>query len=340
MRWSVRLRRTSRPLGLFAVLAGLVVMSLPGTTSASSAPAPLRDPAVVIRPAAPEPILIDATLERMVAAAQAVPGSFRAPAARTTVSRFRDAQVVSVYGFPGQCTMGELGCHSAEDAATRAQQLASAQDAVNGDRGTIPAMHLIVDMAQASPGYDGAYLGRLPIEEIQQYVEVARAREMLLFVDVQVGWADPLTEVARLRPVLQEPFVHLGLDPEFATRLKQQAPGEAIGTLDAAQVNAVQGYLADLVRLHHLPPKILVLHQFQPGMLTRKSAYLDHPEVEVTIDMDGFGGIEEKVAGYDAYARVDAEYSAFKLFFHWDAPLLTPRELQSLAHPPDYIIYQ
>ena len=333
------MRRTSRPAGLFAVLAAtLVVMSLPGTTSASSAPAP--EATITVRPATPEPILPDVSLERMLGAALASPSTFARPAAAAVASRFRDAQVVSVYGYPEACVMGELGCHSPDEAAARAQQLASAYDAANGERGVIPAMHLIVDVAHASPGADGAYLGRMPIEDIQRYVEVARGRGMLLFVDVQVGWADPLVEVERLRPVLQEPFVHLGLDPEFATKPKLKAPGDAIGTLDAVQVNAVQAYVADLVRLHHLPPKILVLHQFQPGMLTNKPRYAPHPEVEVTVDMDGFGGSEAKLSGYDAYARVDAEYSAFKLFFHWDAPMLTPAELQALPHPPDYVIYQ
>ena len=85
---------------------------------------------------------------------------------------------------------------------------------------------------------------------------------------------------------------------------------------------------------------MLVLHQFKPGMLTNKSSYVDYPEIDLTIDMDGFGGPEAKISGYDAYARVDSELAAFKLFFHWDVPVITPAQLQALPHPPDYVIYQ
>ena len=311
-------------------------MSLLGTTSASAVPALRRE----APPAEAEPILIGVSLESIASAGVAGAGSFLAPAASASASAFRDAQIVSVYGFPGECVMGELGCHDIEGAAARAEQLGRQYDAANGERGVVPALHLIVGVAQAAPGRDGTYLDRMPIAAIQEYVEVARARGMLLFVDVQVGWADPLTEVERLRPVLQEPFVHLALDPEFATRTKHAAPGQVIGTLDAVHVNEVQRYVAALVRLHSLPPKVLVLHQFQHAMLTNKALYEAHPEVDVTVDMDGFGGAGAKLSGYDAYARVGSEYAAFKLFFHWDEPVLTPEDLQALEYPPDYVIYQ
>ena len=108
--------------------------------------------------------------------------------------------------------------------------------------------------------------------------------------------------------MLREPFVHLALDPEFATRAKALPPGDAIGTVDAPAVNGVQAYLAGIVHEHVLPPKVLVLHQFQPGMLTNKAHYLDVPEVGITVDMDGFGGAKAKISGYEAYARVGTEH--------------------------------
>jgi hypothetical protein len=157
---------------------------------------------------------------------------------------------------------------------------------------------------------------------------------------VQIGWSDPLLVVRRLDEMLREPFVHLALDPEFATREKGLPPGEAIGTVNARQVNEVQVYLASLVHEYALPAKVLVLHQFKPGMLPDKHAYADTPEVELTIDMDGFGGAEGKISGYEAYARVGSDRAAFKLFFHWDVPLITPEQRQALPHPPDYVIYQ
>ncbi len=316
-------------------------MTLPGTTSASSAPASL--PGAPRTELAPEgldaPILLEVSLPDLLRAA--VPEAYAFATGAPGLSPFDRAQIVSVYGYPGICSMGELGCHASPSAVVaRARELARDLDAANGDRGVRAAVHLIVAVAQPHPGPDGTYLQRMPRETIDEWVEAARRESVLLFLDVQIGWSDPLREVRRLEPLLREPFVHLALDPEFATRAKALPPGDAIGTMSATQVNEVQAYLGGLVRERSLPPKVLVLHQFKPGMLTDKPLYADYPEVEVTIDMDGFGTPEAKLSGYDAYARVGSDRAAFKLFFHWDVPMLTPAQLAALPHPPDYLIYQ
>lgn len=334
------MRRTAPGFGLFLIpLAVLVVMTLPGTTSASSAPAPL--PATEER--GPQlgdaPILLAVSLADLLLAA--VPESYAAAGVAAGASPYDNAQIVSVYGFPGICFMGELGCHAApEGAVAAARRRAAAHDAVNGDRGVLPALHLIVAVAQPHPGADGTYLQWMPQATIREWVEVARRERVLLFLDVQIGWSDPLLEVRRLDALLREPFVHLALDPEFATRAKALPPGDAIGSVTAAEVNQVQAYLAALVAEHRLPRKVLVLHQFQPGMLPDKALYADYPEVEVTVDMDGFGGPEAKISGYEAYALVGSERAGFKLFFHWDEPLITPAQMEAFATPPDYVIYQ
>ncbi|MDA0301539.1 MAG: hypothetical protein O2822_03355, partial [Chloroflexi bacterium] len=278
-------------------------MTLPGTTSASSAPAPLfaaedRGPQL-----GDAPILLEVSLAVLLLAA--VPESHAAAGSATGASPYETGQIVSVYGFPGICFMGELGCHQApEGAVARARELAAAHDAVNGDRGVRPALHLIVAVAQPYPGPDGTYLQWMPESTIREWVEVARRERVLLFLDVQIGWSDPLLEVRRLDAMLREPFVQLALDPEFATREKGLPPGDAIGSVSAIQVNQVQAYLAALVAEHALPAKVLVLHQFLPGMLPDKALYAGYPEVEVTVDMDGFGGQEAKISGYEAYALV------------------------------------
>lgn len=274
-------------------------------------------------------------------------------------SVFEEAQVVSFYGYPGIPVMGELGIHSPREAIDRVARVAAEYDALNGERRVLPALHLIVAVAQRDPGADGRYLVRMERPLLDAYVEAARDRGALLFVDVQIGWSDPLTEVQWLEDALREPFVHLALDPEFATASRGAAPGGVIGSLGAADVNAVQRYLAGLVREHRLPPKIVVLHQFLPSMLTGTGDWEDWAEVELTVDMDGFGGQYAKLTKYDLFALSDySERPAIKLFYHWDAPVLTPAQLQGLArvpqgphasyrgdevrltHPPDLVIYQ
>ncbi len=328
-------------MGLFLIpLVALVVMILPGTTSASSAPASLPD-SLSSLPEVDQPILLGVSLRALLLAA--VPASYASAEVASGTSPFaRGAQIVALYGFPGICAMGALGCEEGPaEAIARTRALAAAIDEANGDRETLAALHLIVAVAQPTPGPDGSHLYRMPEETLQVWLNAARRAQVLLFLDVQIGWADPLREVVRLNAALREPFVHLALDPEFATRAEGLPPGEVIGTLDAADVNAVQRYLAAVVRRGGLPPKALVLHQFMPDMLTNKAQYESHDEVDVTVDMDGFGAAEVKIAGYEAYARTDAEYAGFKLFFDWDVPAaLTPADLQAMSHPPDFVLYQ
>ena len=257
------------------------------------------------------------------------------------LSPFERAQVVSFYGYPGVGVMGELGLHSPAGAAEAVARVAAEYDALNGPRDVIPALHLIVAVAQAHPGKHGLYLARMKPALIAEYVEAARDAGALLFLDVQIGWSDTLTEVRVLEEALREPFVHLALDPEFATKERGKRPGRVVGSLGAADVNAVQHYLAGIVRDHALPPKVLVLHQFLQSMLTDVEDYDDVPEVDVTIDMDGFGAPHVKLRKYRWYAVSDyAERAAIKLFYHWDAPLLAPADLLALEHPPDLVIYQ
>ena len=244
-------------------------------------------------------------------------------------SAFEDAQVVSFYGYPGIAVMGALGAYSPDRAAAELARWADRYDRLNGPRDVIPAFHLIVAVAQRTPQRDGSYLRRLSDEGIAEYVEAARDHSMLLFLDIQIGWSDPLAEVELLEPFLAEPFVHLALDPEFATGRFGERPGTVIGALDARQINAVQDYLAALVVEEGLPPKILVLHQFLQRMVRDRDAIAAVPEVELTIDMDGFGNDRLKLDKYDRFAlAAPADRAAIKLFFDWDAPLDQPQ------HPP------
>src|SRR5262245_13061826 len=199
------------------------------------------------------------------------------PVVRDTALVFQSAQVISIYGHPGVPVMGELGRQTPPDAAAEAARLATEWDALNGDRGAVGALHLIVDVAQPVPMRDGSYLERMSAEDIEPYAAAAREAGILLFLDLQLGMSDPLTEVQRLRPFLLEPNVHLALDPEFAMRASRGVPGVTIGSLSASEVNAVQDYLDELVRIYGLPPKVLVLHQFLAGMLTDTEALQDVP---------------------------------------------------------------
>ena len=337
------MRSAARDLSFAAsLLFALVVAALPGTTSAATV---LPHPVTQADAATLEPILVPAILQLVaVEGAEGAPSTGPQPGAAVSLgpTLLADTTVVSVYGHPGFCVMGELGCHDdPRDAVAAARALAEEYDALNGDRPALAALHLIVDVAQASPGADGQFLEQMPLDQIATWVEAARDEEVVIFLDLQIGWGELMEHVIRLEPFLEEPFVHLAIDPEFATESRGGWPGKVIGTLTAEQVNEVQHYLHDLVVRTGVPSKVLVLHQFREDMLTNPEAFEAVDGVEITIDMDGWGPPWPKAVGYERYALAPyAERPAFKLFFHWDEPLMTPADVMALPEPPAYVIYQ
>ena len=207
-------------------------------------------------------------------------------------------------------------------------------------------------VAQAEQTADGTHIRRLDAAGLLPWVDTAREENVLLILDSQIGWSDALTETKRLEQWLTLPFVHLALDPEFALK-PGAAPGTAIGTLDAASVNAVQAYLGDLVRREGLPRKMLMLHQFMDHMLTGTASYAADPDIEIVVDFDGFGPAGAKIDGYARHAVAPySERPAIKIFTEHDTPVMDPVEVARLLRQraeslgeavlalPDVIVYQ
>lgn len=267
--------------------------------------------------------------------------SLAAPPAAVPASIFATGQVVAYYGFPGVAQMGILGEYATAEAMRLVVEQAAVFDALNGTQTVTPALELITAVAQADPGYDGTYLGRLSLDTVFAYAEVAAAVGGVLILDIQIGWSDPLTEVRGYEAALRLPNVHVALDPEFATWRKGDPPGEAIGSVTGDEVIAVQRYLADLVRTHGLPPKTLVVHQFRDDMILEPERIAVFAGVDLVIDIDGWGGRDAKLSGYERYALAPyAPLAGLKLFYRWDEPVMAPATLLGLERPPKLIIYQ
>ena len=250
-------------------------------------------------------------------------------------------QVVAFYGHPGVRSMGVLGHGTPAELAQEIAVWTERYDRLNGPRGAIGAYHLITGVAQANQTSDGHWLYRLSDDRIATYVEAAREHGMLLFLDNQIGWSDPLSEVKRLEKFLKEPFVHVALDPEFATEPLGVRPGRAIGGITGQQVNEVLRYLSEFVEEEGLPPKILMVHQFADRMLHDRDVIETQPGVELSIDMDGIGSPRAKLYGYGLYAITEpSQRPAFKLFFDQDNPLIPPEDVLAMDPVPDVIIYQ
>jgi hypothetical protein len=118
-------------------------------------------------------------------------------------------------------------------------------------------------------------------------------------------------------------------------------PGEVIGSLRAADINRAQQVLHDVTREEGLPPKLLIVHQFLDSMIPDGDAIERYPDVELIIDMDGFGPAEVKRTLYERYAlRPYATHAGVKLFFEYDTDLMSEADLLALKPSPNVIIYQ
>lgn len=156
-----------------------------------------------------------------------------------------------------------------------------------------PAIHYIAVTAQSTPCDGKKYRLRMPAKEIEKAIALAQKINGLVFLDVQVGQSTLQEELPLLEKYLILPQVHLSIDPEFSMKAGQR-PGTAIGTFDASDVNYAAGLLAQWVKKHNLPPKILVIHRFTERMLTNYQQIVKRPEVQLVINMDGFGAPELK----------------------------------------------
>jgi hypothetical protein len=209
----------------------------------------------------------------------------------------------------------------------------------------VPALHLIVTVAQGAPGRAGLFRLQMRDSLIAEIHAWARSKHALLFLDVQPGKSTVQAEVPRLRPFLENPDVHLGIDPEFAMKPSGALPGKRVGTVDAADVNWAIDFLDQIVREKKLPPKLLIVHRYTRPMITNAKAIKPVPNVQVVIHMDGWGEPWLKFATYRSYVKAEpVQFTGFKLFYHNDTKkdnaLLTPAEVLRLNPKPLYIQYQ
>jgi hypothetical protein len=208
-----------------------------------------------------------------------------------------------------------------------------------------PALHLIAVVAQGDPGKTGLYRMIMPDAVVNQVYGWAREANAVLFIDIQTGHDDIRNLLPRFEQFLKNPDVHLGIDPEFNLCKCRKKPGTKIGTYDAADINFASGYLKDIVKKYNLPPKVLVVHRFTQNGITNARNIVLRPEVQMVINMDGWGAPFLKRDTYKAYVVAEpVQYTGFKLFYHNDTkrgdPLLTPKDLLRLNPKPLYIQYQ
>lgn len=254
-------------------------------------------------------------------------------------------RIVAYYGNFYSTGMGVLGQYP-EDIMLGKFNAAIAQwQAADPSTPVVPAIEYIDVTAQGSAGKDGKYRARMPDSQVDKAIEIAKKVNGIVILDIQLGLSTLPQELPLLDTYWKMPNVHLALDPEFAMHGGAK-PGTVIGSLDASDINYAINYLTKIVQENNLPPKILVVHRFTNPMVTNYQNIKPTPEVQVVMDMDGWGSPERKIGTYNAFiAPKPVQFTGFKLFYKNDlkAPstrLLTPAELLKLTPQPLFIQYQ
>lgn len=248
---------------------------------------------------------------------------------------------VAIYGAPDTPVLGILGEQDVAGTIARASDLA-AQYAPLSDRPVVPVLEIITTVAAGSAGDDGNYSNELDPDTIAPYIDAAAQAGMMVLLDLQPGRSDFLSQATAYADLLSRPNVGLALDPEW--RLGPgEVPLEQIGSVDAAEVNAVSDWLARLVHDRGLPPKMLVLHEFRISMITDRAAVdTSHPEIETVVHVDGQGSQPDKTATWDALLAEPPTGVGvgWKNFIDEDSPMLTPEQTMQVTPTPDLISYQ
>ena len=123
-------------------------------------------------------------------------------------------------------------------------------------------------------------------------------------------------------------------------------PGTVIGTFDAEDINFATDYLAKIVKENNLTPKIFIVHRYTQKMITNYKNIKLLPEVQIVMNMDGWGGQAKKKNTYQQFIyKEPVQFTGFKLFYKNDVResgtvLMTPENVLGLRPKPIYIQYQ
>ena len=229
-------------------------------------------------------------------------------AAEVTIAEFPegdllpDYRILAFYGHPHTPDLGILGQYSKQDLLALLREEAAAYERADPDTPVMPAFEMIASVAQGDPGEDGLYLAQTDEETIREYIKFTQENGILLILDIQVGRSSVADEWEIIKKYMDEPNVHLAIDPEFAMG-PDQVPLVDIGSVDADDITFAQEQLSELVEKENLPPKVLIVHRFTDGMVTNPDELEEVDNVQLVVDTDGFGDPASKIATYQLYAR-------------------------------------
>ncbi len=252
---------------------------------------------------------------------------------------FEDRRMVALYGSPETSALGAMGEQTLDETVPRLREVAEPYGA--DGRAVLPAFEMIVTVASAAAEETQDFSRRTDVDVIRPWVERAAEEDLYVILDLQPGRTDFLTQAKEYEELLLEPHVGLALDPEWRLA-DDEVHLDQIGSVEATEVQEVVDWLAALTRDNLLPEKLLILHQFQFGMLPDRDTIEVPPELAVVIHMDGQGSLDAKNETYTAITGgAEGRWLwGWKNFYDEDEPVANPAQVLDLDPLPVFVSYQ
>lgn len=228
----------------------------------------------------------------------------------------------------------------------------------------ILGIDLVVSVPDRFKGADGSYSHHVSAATIQRYVDFCKKNNLLLFLDLNIGWSNPLKEMMSFEKYLKLPFVEVAIDPEWMFPRHNGIPGINLSNVRASDLNPLIRAVAEMPQKYHVPRKVMIIHQyrgdgdgkanpFNPrySEIADKRNLLNDSRVDLVIHIDSVGGwagdIALKMGQYHKWVTQDMakygnfRYGGFKIFYKLESRhrLMTPKEVMSMKPQPMVITY-
>jgi hypothetical protein len=235
------------------------------------------------------------------------------------------------------------------------QQLGSQYASLDPTHPVLYGIDLVVNVIQPCADFPQWCASWADDGTLQAYINYCQQHHLLLFFDLQLG-TEPVADAVTnhlLTYLRKYPFTELALDTEFHFPNTPQGYAEAagypccLGWMDASEINWAIGELAQISVQHHLPRKVLIIHQWNPAVISNKDQVQRNPNVSLVLQSDGWGGTENKLGDYQLFVQQQLmEYGGYKLFMphdgdnQFDIPLQSPQDVMNLFPQPLFVSYQ
>jgi hypothetical protein len=273
-------------------------------------------------------------------------------------------RIIAYYAVPGAEATGPAYVPS-DAMLKRLKKQGAAYEKIDPAHPVQLGIDLVVSVPDSFPGPQQTYSHHVDTQTIQSYIDLCQKNNLLLFLDLNIGWAPIMDEVHFFLPYLERySFVHMAIDPEWMFPRHDGIPGVNLSNVRASDLNPVIEAVAAVPMNFHVPRKILLIHQYRPdgdglrnpsdagqAEIANKKDLIFDPRVDVVIHVDSVGGYsgdhEDKKQQYTEWVKNDLQkyhnfqYGGFKLFYHIEEKtgVMSPKEVLKLDPPPMVVTY-